>query len=93
MAPPPRAALRPGQGAWWMMMTYEFLLTLDVNGSSEQRSFRVAASTLSCAVTRSLDQLAQEKPNAQFKGLTYYTPPVESPALPWAEPTGTASAV
>ena len=28
------------------MMTYEFLLTFDVNGSSEQRSYSVAACTL-----------------------------------------------
>jgi hypothetical protein len=76
-----------------MMMTYEFLLTFDVNGSSEQRSYSVAASTLPCAVTRSLDQLAQEQPDAEFKGLTYYAPRVEPPAWRWAPATRTASAV
>jgi hypothetical protein len=75
------------------MMTYEFLVTFDVNGSSEQRAYSVAAGTLPSAVTRSLDQLAQEKPDAQFKGLTYYAPRVEPPALPWAAATRTASAV
>jgi hypothetical protein len=64
------------------MMTYEFLLTVEVNGSLEQRSFSVAASTLSSAVSRSLDQLAQEKPDARFKALTYYAPPVEPSAWP-----------
>jgi hypothetical protein len=63
------------------MMTYEFLLTFDVNGSSEQRPFSVAASTLSSAVSQSLDQLAQEKPDARFKGLTYYAPPLEPAVL------------
>jgi hypothetical protein len=65
-----------------MMMTYEFLLTFDVNGSSEQRLYRVVDCTLPSAVTRSLAELSQEKPDAQFKGLTYYAPRVEMPALP-----------
>jgi hypothetical protein len=75
-----------------MMMTYEFLLTFDVNGSSEQRLYSLVACTLPAAVTRSLDQLAQEKPDAQFKGLTYYAPRVEPPSLPRAAATRTASA-
>lgn len=67
-----------------MIMTYEFLLTFDVNGSSEQHAFSVAAGTLSSAVTRSLDWLARERPDARFKGLTYYAPPVTVSAQPWA---------
>ena len=74
------------------MMIYEFLLSFDVHGSSEQRSYSVAASTLPSAVTRSLDLLAQEKPGAQFRGLTYYASRVEPSALPRAEATRMASA-
>jgi hypothetical protein len=70
------------------MMTFEFLLTFDVNGSPEHCTFSVAAATLSCAVTRSLDQFARQKPDARFKGLTYYAPS----ALPWAAPTGVVPA-
>jgi hypothetical protein len=75
-----------------MMMTFEFLLTFDVNGSSAQRSYSVADCTLPAAVTRSLDELVQEQPDAQFKGLTYYAPGFESPASPLTVATRTASA-
>jgi hypothetical protein len=70
------------------MSTFEFLLTFDRNGLAEQRSFSVAATTLSSAVTQSLDRLARETPDARFKGLTYYASPVGPAVLPAAAPAG-----
>jgi hypothetical protein len=70
------------------MMTFEFLLTFDLDGLAEQRSFSVAATTLSSAVTQSLDRLVREKPDARFKGLTYYAAPVEPFGLRAAAPAG-----
>ena len=67
----------------------ESVITID---RYAQRSYSVADCTLPAAVTRSLDKLAQEKPDAQFKGLTYYAPRAEPPASLCAAVTRTASA-
>jgi hypothetical protein len=59
------------------MIAYNFQVTCDVDGQSEQRPFSITAKTLADAVSKSLQQMIQEQPQAQFKGLTYFHPPLE----------------